>query len=105
MEGECSPDFLVGGMLKLNRKVPSIVYSRRKTTESKGHCTQLRRDRQARKKKRKLSQFRSWTVHSKNTKETEGKIGSRLIFLFLFFLPSKPKQAHVKNLDGAMTHL
>jgi hypothetical protein len=44
--------------------------------------------RREKKKKRKLSQFRSWTVHAKNTKETEGRIGSRLIFTSSFSTPS-----------------
>jgi hypothetical protein len=75
-------------------------------TESMGHCTPITEGSPgARTRKRKLSQFRSWTVHAKNTKETEGKIGSRLILTSFFLFPSVPKQAYVKNLDQTMTHL
>jgi hypothetical protein len=89
-----------------DRKVPSIQYSWGLMTGSMGHCTPITEGSPgARRRKRKLSQFRSWTVHAKNTKGTEGRMGSRLILTSFFLLPSEPKQAHVKNLDQTMTHL
>jgi hypothetical protein len=84
---------------------PSLVYSRRLTTESMSHCTQLRRDRQAREKKAKEN-FPNLEV-GLYTQRTQRKLKGELdgAWFFTFFLPSEPKQTYVKNLKETMTHL